>query len=79
MLSDDDLVTMTHVVKTYDALPNAELAVVTGTSHFLTQEKPALVNAIVLDFLTNDRSRRLPPSDARRPVRVAEAAFPRPD
>lgn len=41
MFSDDDLVTMTHVVETYDALPNAELAVVPGTSHFLTQEKPA--------------------------------------
>ena len=54
MFSDDDLVTMTHVVEMYDALPNAELAVVPGTSHFLTQEKPALVNAIVLDFLTND-------------------------
>ena len=54
MFSDDDLVTMTHVVETYDALPNAELAVVPGTSHFLTQEKPALVNVIVLDFLTKD-------------------------
>ena len=25
-----------------------------GTSHFLTQEKPHLVNQLVLDFLTND-------------------------
>jgi hypothetical protein len=25
-----------------------------GPPHFLTQEKPALVNAIVLDFLTSD-------------------------
>jgi pimeloyl-ACP methyl ester carboxylesterase len=54
MFSDDDLMTMTHVVETYDALSNAELAVVPGTSHFLTQEKPGLVNAILLDFLTND-------------------------
>ncbi|MGW7461758.1 alpha/beta fold hydrolase [Streptomyces sp. NPDC054797] len=54
MFSDDDLVTMGHVVEMYEALPHAELAVVPGTSHFLTQEKPALVNAIVLDFLTND-------------------------
>jgi pimeloyl-ACP methyl ester carboxylesterase len=38
----------------YDALPNAELAVVPGTSHFLTQEKPHLVNLIVLDFLANE-------------------------
>jgi pimeloyl-ACP methyl ester carboxylesterase len=54
VFSDDDSVTMTHAVETYDALPNAELAVVPGTSHFLSQEKPALVNAIVRDFLTND-------------------------
>jgi pimeloyl-ACP methyl ester carboxylesterase len=54
MFSDDDLVTLTHAVDMYDALPNAELAVVPGTSHFLTQEKPHLVNAIVLDFLTNE-------------------------
>jgi pimeloyl-ACP methyl ester carboxylesterase len=54
MFSDDDLMTLSHAVEMYDALPNAELAVVPGTSHFLTQEKPALVNALVLDFLTND-------------------------
>ena len=35
-------------------LQASKLAVVPGTSHFLTQEKPALVNAIVLDFLTNE-------------------------
>jgi pimeloyl-ACP methyl ester carboxylesterase len=54
MFSDDDLMTLTHVVEMYDALPHAELALVPGTSHFLTQEKPHLVNAIVLDFLTNE-------------------------
>ncbi|MCI3928386.1 alpha/beta fold hydrolase [Streptomyces sp. AN091965] len=54
MFSDDDLVTMRHVVEMYEALPRAELAVVPGTSHFLTQEKPALVNALVLDFLTKE-------------------------
>jgi pimeloyl-ACP methyl ester carboxylesterase len=68
MFSDDDLVTMTHVVDMYDALPNAELAVVPGTSHFLTQEKPALVNAIVLDFLTND------PVATVAPIRRAPAS-----
>ncbi|MFL5913529.1 MAG: alpha/beta fold hydrolase [Gaiellaceae bacterium] len=54
MFSDDDLVTLNHAVDMYDALPDAELAVVPGTSHFLTQEKPHLVNAMVLDFLTNE-------------------------
>ncbi|WP_030558851.1 alpha/beta fold hydrolase [Streptomyces aureocirculatus] len=55
MFSDDDLVTMRHAVEMYEALPNAELAVVPGTSHFLTQEKPDLVNALVLDFLSTDK------------------------
>jgi len=54
MFSDDDLVTLQHAVEMFEALPNAELAVVPGTSHFLTQEKPHLVNALVMDFLTND-------------------------
>jgi pimeloyl-ACP methyl ester carboxylesterase len=54
MFADDDLVTPQHMVEMYDALPNAELAIVPGTSHFLTQEKPDLVNTIVVDFLTKD-------------------------
>ncbi|MEV4756665.1 alpha/beta hydrolase [Micromonospora sp. NPDC049559] len=65
--SDDDLMTLTHALEMYDNLPNAELAVVPGTSHFLTQEKPALVNAIVLDFLTND------PVPVMAPIRRAPA------
>jgi pimeloyl-ACP methyl ester carboxylesterase len=54
MFADDDVMTLDHAVQMFHALPNAELAVVPGTSHFLTQEKPDLVNAIVLDFLTHE-------------------------
>src|SRR5512132_773348 len=54
MSSDDDLVTPQHMIDMYAALPNAELAIVPGTSHFLTQEKPDLVNKIVVDFLTTE-------------------------
>jgi pimeloyl-ACP methyl ester carboxylesterase len=54
MFSDDDLVSMEHVIATYDGIPNAELAVVPGTSHFLVQEKPELCNRIILDFLTTE-------------------------
>jgi pimeloyl-ACP methyl ester carboxylesterase len=54
MFADDDLMTLDHAVAMYDALPDAELAIVPGTSHFLNQEKPHLVDALVLDFLTND-------------------------
>ena len=54
MFADDDLMTLEHAVAMFDAIPDAEFAVVPGTSHFLTQEKPHLVNALVLDFLTNE-------------------------
>lgn len=54
MFSDDDLVTMSHAVEMFEAMPDAEFAVVPGTSHFLTQEKPHLVNALLLDFLTRE-------------------------
>jgi pimeloyl-ACP methyl ester carboxylesterase len=54
MFSDDDLMTPAHAVEMYEALPNAELAIVPGTSHFLMQEKAQLVNQLLLDFLTND-------------------------
>lgn len=54
MVADDDITSLDHSLEFYRALPNSELAVVPGTSHFLLQEKPALCNAIILDFLTND-------------------------
>lgn len=38
----------------YRAIPDSELSVMPGTSHFLLQEKPAACNAILLDFLAND-------------------------
>jgi pimeloyl-ACP methyl ester carboxylesterase len=69
MFSDDDQMTLQHAVAMFDTLPNAEFAVVPGTSHFLTQEKPHLVNMLVLDFLTND------PVPVIAPIRRA----PRPD
>lgn len=67
MFADDDLSTLQHAIEMYDVIPNAELAIVPGTSHFLTQEKPELVNQILLDFLTND------PVPTVAPIRRAPA------
>jgi pimeloyl-ACP methyl ester carboxylesterase len=53
MSGDDDAVTLEHTIEMYRSLPEAELAVVPGTSHVLCMEKPALVTQLVLDFLTN--------------------------
>jgi pimeloyl-ACP methyl ester carboxylesterase len=54
MLGDDDEVTLEHAIATYRGIPDAELAVVPGTSHGLLHEKPALCNTIIVDFLTMD-------------------------
>lgn len=51
---DDDAITLEHTIEMYRSLPEAELAVVPGTSHVLVMEKPALVTQLVLDFLTSD-------------------------
>jgi pimeloyl-ACP methyl ester carboxylesterase len=67
MFSDDDLMTPAHAVEMYEALPNAELAIVPGTSHFLMQEKAQLVNQLVLDFLTNDPVQTVAPIRRRPP------------
>jgi pimeloyl-ACP methyl ester carboxylesterase len=66
MFSDDDLATLEHAVEMYDSLPDAELAVVPGTSHFLLQEKPVLCNTIIGDFLLTD------PVPTVAPIRRAE-------
>jgi pimeloyl-ACP methyl ester carboxylesterase len=54
MFGDDDLVTVEHMNDTYEGIPNSELAIVPGTSHFLLQEKPELCNELIIGFLTTE-------------------------
>lgn len=54
MAGDDDAIKLSHTCALYENIPDAELAIVPGTSHTLTMEKPALVNRLILDFLTTD-------------------------
>jgi pimeloyl-ACP methyl ester carboxylesterase len=68
MCADDDILTLEHVLEMYRAIPNSELAVVPGTSHFLTQEKAAACNAIIIDFLASD------PVPTVAPIRRAPAS-----
>jgi pimeloyl-ACP methyl ester carboxylesterase len=51
MAGDDDLVKLTHTCGLYEALPESQLAIVPGTSHFLVLEKPELATQMILDFL----------------------------
>ena len=51
MAGDDDVVKPEHTLELYEALPFGQLAIVPGTSHGLVKEKPALVTAIIKEFL----------------------------
>jgi pimeloyl-ACP methyl ester carboxylesterase len=51
LVGDDDAIRHEHTVSLFETLPNAQLAVVPGTSHLLPLEKPALVGTLVDDFL----------------------------
>ena len=67
MVGDDDEATLEHTVAMYRGLPDAELAVVPGTSHGLLVEKPALCNTIIVGFLTTDPAPTLAPIRRARP------------
>jgi pimeloyl-ACP methyl ester carboxylesterase len=54
LIGDDDMVSLEHTASLYRAIPNAELAVVPGTSHTVLMEKAELMNRIVLDFLEQE-------------------------
>lgn len=54
MAGDDDQVRLEHAIEMYRHLPDAELAVVPGTSHGLLVEKPGLCNLIIAEFMTKD-------------------------
>jgi pimeloyl-ACP methyl ester carboxylesterase len=61
MVADDDEVRLEHAVEMYRSVPQAELAVVPGTSHGLLIEKPALCDEMILDFLANDPTPTIAP------------------
>jgi len=65
MAADDDIVTLEHTLALYRGLPDAQLAIIPGTSHLLLHEKPQLCTGLVTDFLTAG------PTPTRMPIRRA--------
>ena len=51
MAGDDDVIAHDHTISLYEALPLGQLAVIPGTSHGLVKEKPALLIAVIMQFL----------------------------
>jgi pimeloyl-ACP methyl ester carboxylesterase len=60
LIGDDDCVTPEHAAAMVRAFPaGSQLGVVPGTSHGLPFEKPALVNQLILDFLTDRQAEKM--------------------
>jgi pimeloyl-ACP methyl ester carboxylesterase len=75
MIGDDDQVRLEHAIAMYRSLPDAEFAVVPGTSHGLLVEKPGLCNLIITDFLANDPVQTFAP--IRRPAHPSRVSVTR--
>lgn len=53
MAGDDDVVRHEHTIDLFERLPLGQLAIVPGTSHGLVKEKPAIVQALIAEFLSD--------------------------
>jgi len=51
LVGDDDMIDLRHTRELYEALPDAQLAVVPGTSHAVPFEKPAETARLIEEFL----------------------------
>jgi pimeloyl-ACP methyl ester carboxylesterase len=50
MAGDRDAIREEHTVKIYQHIPNAQLCIVPGATHFFAGEKPQLFGMLVKDF-----------------------------
>jgi pimeloyl-ACP methyl ester carboxylesterase len=50
LCGDDEPFSNQHTVELYESLPNAQLAIVPGTSHAVVKEKPETVQSIIRNF-----------------------------
>ncbi|MBP2324550.1 pimeloyl-ACP methyl ester carboxylesterase [Kibdelosporangium banguiense] len=69
--ADDDIVHLSHTIGMYQAIANAQLAILPGTSHLLLFEKPEQATAVVEEFLSKDPVRLMP-------IRHAAQSAPQP-
>lgn len=70
LCGDDDIISLEHTLEMMRSIPDAELAIVPGTSHFPHHEKPDLTWALIRDFLLNE------PTPTIMPIRRTPADRP---
>ena len=64
LAGDDELFSIEHTGTLYESLPQGQLAIIPGTSHFVIKEKPELTQMAIKQFLAD-----LTPPITRVPVR----------
>lgn len=57
MSGDRDAIKLEHSIKIFNNIPNSNLFVMPGATHYGTVEKPELFNLVLLDFLTRPFSK----------------------
>jgi pimeloyl-ACP methyl ester carboxylesterase len=57
MSGDRDAIRLEHTIKIFDNIPNSNLFVMPGATHFGSYQKPDLFNMVLLDFLTKPFSK----------------------
>jgi pimeloyl-ACP methyl ester carboxylesterase len=50
MSGDRDAIRLEHTIKIFQSIPNAQLCIVPGATHFFSNEKPQLFNTLITDF-----------------------------
>lgn len=53
LAGDDELFSIEHISSMYEAIPQGQLAIIPGTSHFVVKEKPELTQAVIKQFLAD--------------------------
>ena len=53
LAGDDELFSIEHTSSMYEAIPQGQLAIIPGTSHYVLKEKPELTQAVIKQFLSD--------------------------
>jgi len=55
--SDDDIIKPRHILQIYENIPNAQLFIMPGATHFMIRDEHELYNSMCNRFLSNPFSR----------------------
>lgn len=53
LAGDDEQIGFQYICSMYEAIPEGQLAIIPGTSHYVVKEKPELVQAVIKQFLAD--------------------------